>query len=320
VHTNFVKVPLESYRFKFNGKESDDEIYGIGAFQDYGMRMYDTRVCRFISVDPITKKYPELTPYQFASNTPIWGIDLDGLEVYYMNDGTRAGQVGKSTEVRIVNSEYNLTQAKKAIAMQGRGEIKNWDDWNTAYSTGTGFEEAGFKRMAGVLYAEGASTWKESAGIYSVLENRAALNGTTTSQEATVGKGVYGASESNKINQKTANQSMVKNAYKGLISGILSNDDFSNGAFWWDGKDFNGDNNKHGGYDSRYSPGYDFTNSSRDLWSQGDNKKSGSTNYGSWDYKYESTGAEGNTTYSRLTSKWRDAQYSGSKKADGLGR
>jgi hypothetical protein len=35
---------------------------------------------RFLSVDPLTKSYPELTPYQFASNTPIRAIDLDGLE------------------------------------------------------------------------------------------------------------------------------------------------------------------------------------------------------------------------------------------------
>lgn len=35
---------------------------------------------RFLSVDPLTKDYPELTPYQFASNTPILCIDLDGLE------------------------------------------------------------------------------------------------------------------------------------------------------------------------------------------------------------------------------------------------
>jgi hypothetical protein len=31
-------------------------------------------------VDPIAKDYPELTPYQFASNRPIDGIDQDGLE------------------------------------------------------------------------------------------------------------------------------------------------------------------------------------------------------------------------------------------------
>lgn len=35
---------------------------------------------RFLSVDPLTYSYPELTPYQFASNRPIEAIDLDGLE------------------------------------------------------------------------------------------------------------------------------------------------------------------------------------------------------------------------------------------------
>jgi RHS repeat-associated protein len=68
------------YRNGFNGKENDNEIKGIGNQQDYGMRNYDTRLARFISVDPLTKKFPELTPYQFASNTPIQAIDLDGLE------------------------------------------------------------------------------------------------------------------------------------------------------------------------------------------------------------------------------------------------
>jgi hypothetical protein len=31
-------------------------------------------------VDPLQKKYPDLTPYQFASNSPIDGTDLDGRE------------------------------------------------------------------------------------------------------------------------------------------------------------------------------------------------------------------------------------------------
>ena len=35
---------------------------------------------RFLSVDPIGREYPELTPYQFGSNRPIDGVDLDGLE------------------------------------------------------------------------------------------------------------------------------------------------------------------------------------------------------------------------------------------------
>jgi len=71
-----------SYRFGFNGKENVDEVHGgTGTFQDYGMRDYDTRVARFLKVDPIAKDYPELTPYQFASNSPVWGVDWDGLEL-----------------------------------------------------------------------------------------------------------------------------------------------------------------------------------------------------------------------------------------------
>lgn len=68
------------YRFGFNGKENDNEVKGEGNQQDYGFRVYDPRLGKFLSVDPLTKKYPELTPYQFASNTPIQAIDLGGAE------------------------------------------------------------------------------------------------------------------------------------------------------------------------------------------------------------------------------------------------
>lgn len=70
----------DSYRYGFNGKENDNEVKGEGNQQDYGMRIYDPRVGRFLSVDPLSAEYPELTPYQFGSNRPIDGIDLDGLE------------------------------------------------------------------------------------------------------------------------------------------------------------------------------------------------------------------------------------------------
>ena len=69
-----------SYRYGFNGKEKDDELKGEGNHIDYGMRIYDDRVGRFLSVDPLTKTYPHYTPYQFAGNTPMAAIDLDGEE------------------------------------------------------------------------------------------------------------------------------------------------------------------------------------------------------------------------------------------------
>ena len=73
------------YRYGFNGKENDNEVKGEGNQQDYGMRIYDPRLGRFLSEDPIARDYPELSPYQFSSNSPISGIDVDGAEFQYYN-------------------------------------------------------------------------------------------------------------------------------------------------------------------------------------------------------------------------------------------
>lgn len=70
----------KSYRYGFNGKESDPEWVGAGGTLDYGERIYDARIARFLSVDPLETDYPEWSPYPFAMNRPIDGVDLDGLE------------------------------------------------------------------------------------------------------------------------------------------------------------------------------------------------------------------------------------------------
>ncbi|TDX02075.1 RHS repeat domain-containing protein [Dinghuibacter silviterrae] len=77
------------YRYGFNGKENDNDVKGEGDQQDYGMRIYDPRVGRFLSGDPMAAQFPDLSPYQFASNRPIQGVDLDGLEFFW--DAKRYG-------------------------------------------------------------------------------------------------------------------------------------------------------------------------------------------------------------------------------------
>ncbi len=69
----------DSYRYGFNGKEQDHETTGTTTY-DYGYRIYNPALGKFLSVDPLTKDYPWYTPYQFAGNKPIQYIDLDGLE------------------------------------------------------------------------------------------------------------------------------------------------------------------------------------------------------------------------------------------------
>ncbi|MGB3869378.1 MAG: RHS repeat-associated core domain-containing protein, partial [Flavobacteriales bacterium] len=93
----------QGYRFGFNGKENDNEVYGAtGTFQDYGERAYDTRVGRFFSVDPIANDYPWYSPYQFAGNKPIWAVDLDGLEEFFRTDFYVNGEFWK-TELNVAS-------------------------------------------------------------------------------------------------------------------------------------------------------------------------------------------------------------------------
>lgn len=53
---------------------------GEGGQQDYGMRIYDPRLGRFLSIYPLARSYPWYTSYQFIGNMPIVAIDLDGSE------------------------------------------------------------------------------------------------------------------------------------------------------------------------------------------------------------------------------------------------
>lgn len=69
-------------RYKYVGKERDEET---GLYY-YGARYYAAWICRFVNVDPLQFEYPELTSFQYASNRPITGIDLDGLEFFNPNE------------------------------------------------------------------------------------------------------------------------------------------------------------------------------------------------------------------------------------------
>lgn len=89
-----------SYRFGFNGKMKDNELYGLGNSIDYDARFYSPRLGRPLSVDPLAKEFPMLSPYQFFSNNPVWYIDLDGKEgiVYTVNLWkTTSGETAMST-------------------------------------------------------------------------------------------------------------------------------------------------------------------------------------------------------------------------------
>ncbi len=71
------------YRFGFNGQEKENEISNVdGGHLVFEYRIHDVRLGRFMSVDPLEVEYPWNSPYAFAENCVISGIDLEGAEYW----------------------------------------------------------------------------------------------------------------------------------------------------------------------------------------------------------------------------------------------
>lgn len=74
------KTGAGGYRYGFNGKVNDNEIKGGGNQQDYEMRMYDSRIGRFLNMDSLTGNFAYYSPYHFTGNNPMYNLDLDRVE------------------------------------------------------------------------------------------------------------------------------------------------------------------------------------------------------------------------------------------------
>lgn len=84
---------VDKYRYGFNGQENEREISGTGNSLSFEARIYDSRLGKWYSLDPLQKKYPKESNYAFTSNSPILFMDNDGLDrivktTVYNNDGT----------------------------------------------------------------------------------------------------------------------------------------------------------------------------------------------------------------------------------------
>jgi RHS repeat-associated protein len=120
----YARSGFGNYRFGFNGREKDNEVKGNGAQYDYGFRIYDPRIGKFLSVDPLFKTFPMLTPYQFASNTPLSAIDLDGLEAKLAIYGAGvhrddAGKITSRDEPQFKKEANKDVQQKNATVALG---------------------------------------------------------------------------------------------------------------------------------------------------------------------------------------------------------
>lgn len=94
-----------------------------------------TIISRFLSVDPLAPDYPSWSPYPFAMNRVIDGIDLDGLE---WTDSKSSKGVGLNATYIVVNSttidnsvamqymQYSQKLYSKAMSYKGNGHQQSY--------------------------------------------------------------------------------------------------------------------------------------------------------------------------------------------------
>jgi RHS repeat-associated protein len=67
-----------AYRFAYGGMEKDDEIKGSGNSYTTEYRIYDSRLGRWLSIDPLADEMPSFSPYVYTYNNPIVFKDQKG--------------------------------------------------------------------------------------------------------------------------------------------------------------------------------------------------------------------------------------------------
>ncbi len=75
---NFTLAGAEEFRYGYQGSEKDDEVKGEGNSYDYGARMLDPRIGRWLTIDRFKDKYPSMSPYSFVGNNPVVFKDING--------------------------------------------------------------------------------------------------------------------------------------------------------------------------------------------------------------------------------------------------
>ena len=79
--------------YLYNGKEID-MMHGL-EWYDYGARMYESGICRFMTMDPLCEKYYSISPYAYCGNNPVNAVDSIGMSYDWVQN-----QLNKKIEWR----------------------------------------------------------------------------------------------------------------------------------------------------------------------------------------------------------------------------
>ena len=128
------------YRYGFNGKEKDAETANDA--YDFGARIYDGRLGRWLSLDPWQTKYPWQTPYAYYRNAPIAIIDFNGfgdeddLKNEYEEDDNENHDKYIENYPEITSNFPNSGRPNRGLIIKDKIRIKNSINLGGSYING----------------------------------------------------------------------------------------------------------------------------------------------------------------------------------------
>ncbi|MCQ2284400.1 MAG: RHS repeat-associated core domain-containing protein [Bacteroidales bacterium] len=108
-----------SLNFAFSAKERDTET-GLSYF---GSRYYSSELSVWLSVDPMSDKYPSLSPYVYCADNPVKLVDPNGEDYEVAVDETN-----KTITIR---ANFYVLEKEKCMLEEG---LKHWTDENGHFS------------------------------------------------------------------------------------------------------------------------------------------------------------------------------------------
>ena len=160
--------------YTFSAKEKDSET-GLSYF---GSRYYSSDLSVWLSVDPMSDKYPSLSPYVYCANNPVRVVDPNGEEVWFPDDPPKKNVLTSvKNTIQKVGAQIEAGLHQLDLKVTGTAENRFCEGNSDGANQGTITKrdvEVGMAIVATMVTA-GAAIEAEGAGS-AIISTAAAVN------------------------------------------------------------------------------------------------------------------------------------------------